>query len=87
MEDVQEATPRPVGLGHISGHSPDDVLVLIQHNVHDVVDSAESPGLLDVLPNGVTLQLSRAGIVLYYPDVVGPNSILGGKEIRESRAY
>ena len=78
VEGIQKGTAGPVGFHHIPGHRPDDLLVGVQHHIDDEVHPHHGGGLLDVLPDRIAGELSRAGGSFHHTAVVGLDGIPGG---------
>ena len=62
-----------MGCRHISGSRAQDLLVLAQHHIQDKVDPADSPGLLDVHTQGISFQISGAGLRAHHHGVIRLN--------------
>ena len=81
VQGVQEGAARPMGLCHVSGHSPEYLLVLRKDYVQDKVDAHHGPGLLDVQAQGVGLQGPGAALGQHHAAVVrldsGPSGHAG----------
>ena len=65
-------------------HGVDNVLVLVQDHVDDVVDAADGTGFLNILPDGVALQLACTGRFRHHHPVVDLNGI-GGRGTGHNR--
>ena len=53
----------PAALRAITGNGVNNVLVLIQHHINNKVDSANGARFLNILTDGIALQLTGAGIL------------------------
>lgn len=73
VQGVQKGAADPVRGSHIAGHCPDDLFLRVQHHVYDEVHPHHGGGLLNILPDGVALQLAGMGSFLHHAAVVGLN--------------
>ena len=54
----------------MTGDSPDDLFVLIQHHVQQKVDADDRAGFLDILPDRVAGKPAGAGGLLHHAAVI-----------------
>ena len=78
IQRVEEGAARAVRLDRVARDGVDDVLVLVEHDVDDIVDAEDAPGLLDVLADGVAVELARVRLRTDHHAVVALDGIAGG---------
>ena len=54
------------------------MLVFVQHHIENIVNAADGTGLLNVLPDGISLQFSGAGVFADHLAVIALNGRPGG---------
>ena len=70
VERVQKRAARAMSLRHISGDGTDDLLVLVQNDIDDEINTDESTRFLNVLPYRISLYAPGAGFRLHHAAVV-----------------
>ena len=65
-------------LDRVACHGVDDVLVLVEHHVHDIVHAADASGFLNVRADGIAVQLPGAGAFPHHHAVICLNCRRGG---------